>query len=172
MAFHFLFFVVRRPSVGRPYDIISVWYSLRDVVTPREWLAQPLDFGKTRFRRLPTFHFSTPEIFSLGFVHETQQFSNVFSIILKSCTFLSVSGICSMKNYTILTKYHPCATPKVVSSVLLSPRTEPPSYALHFVHSFLHLGVPPEGLPQGWPGSWPRSWSRSWPRSSKRGNVD
>ena len=29
--------------------------------TPRTWPAQPPNFGKTRFGRFPTFHFSTPK---------------------------------------------------------------------------------------------------------------
>ena len=77
-------------------------------VAPRKWLAQPSDFGKTRFRRFPTFHFSTLEKKTSGFLNDFQQFLHVFCIMLKTYTFLSVSGIYSMKNYTMWTKYHLC----------------------------------------------------------------
>ena len=64
-------------------------------------LEQPSDFVKTRFRRFPTFHFSTPGNLLSGFLIELRQFLNVFRLILKSCTLFGVCGICSMKNYTM-----------------------------------------------------------------------
>ena len=40
---------------------------------------------------------------------------------------MSVSGICSMKNYTIQTYYQPCTTPKVV----INGRTDPAGKSIY-----------------------------------------
>ena len=73
--------------------------------TPRGWLRSASNFGKTRFRRFPTFHFSTSRKkywrkFSIKFSSK-----NVFEgkltnyLFLRSYGFLDVIGRCASKSY-------------------------------------------------------------------------
>ena len=48
--------------------------------TPGKELAQPSDFGKTRFRRFPAFHFSTFEKTSYGIFNDFHQFLLVLKL--------------------------------------------------------------------------------------------
>ena len=71
-----------------------VWKFLNDAnfkrpFTPRKWLAQPSDFGKTRFRRFPTFHFSTPKNFPIRIF---RQISSVFVHFLHYFEELHIFG--------------------------------------------------------------------------------
>ena len=79
------------------------------------------------------FIFRLSKMFSSGLFNDFHQFLHVFRIILKSCTFLDVSGICSMKNYTMWTKYHPCTMQKVVFHTLSKS-------GIFFVSFFLATG--------------------------------
>ena len=79
------------------------------------------------------FIFRLPKNSLSRFCDEIQQFLHVFRPILKSYTFLSVSGICSMKNYTMWTKYHPCTMQKVVFHALSKS-------GIFFVSFFLATG--------------------------------
>ena len=74
-------------------------------LTLRMWLRSAWNFGKTRFRRFPTFHFSTPKekicrkfsikIFAKNFFDG--KLTNC--LFLRSYGFLDVIGRCASKSY-------------------------------------------------------------------------
>ena len=72
--------------------------------TPRGWLRSASNFGKTRFRRSPTFHFSTwKNIFAENVRQKfsSEEFASEKSancLFWRSYVILDVTGSCSSKN--------------------------------------------------------------------------
>ena len=73
--------------------------------TPRIWLRSASNFGKMRFRRFPTFHFSTPKkIFWPKFLMKIFAKKKIVRkstncLFLRSYGFLDLIGRCASKSY-------------------------------------------------------------------------
>ena len=71
----------------------------------RKWLRSAWNFGKTRFSRFPTFHFSTPKNFFWQNFLMKIFFKKIFvgkstnCLFLRSYGFLDVIGRCASKSY-------------------------------------------------------------------------
>ena len=66
--------------------------------TPRGWLRLASNLAKTRFRRFPTFHFSTPQVFSKHvFSPKNLDFTNLS--FWRSSDFFIRVGRCVVKSY-------------------------------------------------------------------------
>ena len=85
--------------------------------TPRGWLRLASNFGKTRFRWSPTFHFSTPtNIFCDKFFCRKKFFTNtpkklsVKCLFWRSCAGLLTTGECSSKIHCQTYRFQPSTT--------------------------------------------------------------
>ena len=80
--------------------------------TPRGWLRSASNFAKTRFRRFPTFHFSTSGNFSDAFFSKIfgvrGKILRVISSFRKSLDFLSITIKFYWKNDPISPKVQVC----------------------------------------------------------------
>ena len=75
--------------------------------TPRTWLRSASNFGKTRFGRFATFHFSTSKIFFREFFGSKILFFDIFVRISRSYAFLDfkirlLAIFCSRYTYSEL----------------------------------------------------------------------
>ena len=84
-------------AIFRPFQVFRVNFfrNFERPFTPRGWLRSARNFGKTRFRRFPTFDFSTPkQIFQMLFF--TKKLFVFFCFckfpFWRSSDFLSVTG--------------------------------------------------------------------------------
>ena len=84
-------------TLTRRIKLVEKGFAYRDLPRPIELK------GKTAVEESMANHFEVILESAKNMDHgfEILEFLQAFSLILKSCTFLSVSGICSMKNYTM-----------------------------------------------------------------------
>ena len=95
--------------------VFAFFANFEDPFTPRGWLRLAWNFGKTRFRRSPTFHFSTPKkkFSTKNFVKNifaTPPRKSVKCLFWRSCEFLDVSGRSASKNHCQTYRFQPFTT--------------------------------------------------------------
>ena len=90
--------------------------NFEDPFTPRGWLRLAWNFGKTRFRRSPTFHFSTPKkkfsikVFVKNIFAPPPPWKSVKCLFWRSCEFLDVNGRSASKNHCRNYGFQPSTT--------------------------------------------------------------
>ena len=91
--------------------------NFEDPFTPRGWLRLAWNFGKTRFRRSPTFHFSTPKEKKIDkknrlkiFCYTAPQKNSANCLFWRSCEFLDVNGRSASKNHCPNYRFQPSTT--------------------------------------------------------------
>ena len=86
-------FIVRRPR--KLFDLLA---NFEQSFTPQGWLRSASNLAKTRFRRFPTFHFSTSQVFSKHvFSAKNLDFTNLS--FWRSSDFFIRVGRCVVKSY-------------------------------------------------------------------------
>ena len=71
-------------AIFQPFEISIFFRNFERPFTPRNQLRSASNFAKTRFRRSPTFHFSTPKKFSGEFFVSKFQFFAILTRFLRS----------------------------------------------------------------------------------------
>ena len=91
--------------------------NFEDPFTPRGWLRLAWNFGKTRFRWSPTFHFSTPKkicstklLVNKNFAHPPQPWKSANCLFWRSCEFSDVTSRCASKIHCPNYRFQPSTT--------------------------------------------------------------